>query len=155
MHCLVLISSRFLFSEYFKHERRKHNSIHHSYSSSQLHSNKSPHSYHGNPAAAGGDDSNHSNGHSRHKRSMSWERNVEVLVVTDYLMASYHGNDLQHYVLTLMSIVSTQEIFLNMFVCTVSQRKEKFLLSWNCSLPVSLSTPVNVRDNDYGMTKLK
>ena len=100
MNLTELILWLFIFSEYFKHERRKHNSIHHS---SKSHSNKSPHSYHGNTG-----DRDHSNAaHSRHKRSMSWERNVEVLVVADYQMARYHGNDLQHYVLTLMSIVSS------------------------------------------------
>ena len=44
---------------------------------------------------------------------MSWERNVEVLVVADYLMAGYHGSDLQHYVLTLMSIVSRSRVIVN------------------------------------------
>ena len=42
----------------------------------------------------------------RHKRSVSLERFVEVMVVVDKEMSKYHGDDLQRYVLTLMSIVS-------------------------------------------------
>lgn len=42
----------------------------------------------------------------RHKRSVSEERQVEVLVVTDSVMNAFHGKDLQTYILTLMSIVS-------------------------------------------------
>ena len=47
----------------------------------------------------------------RHKRSVSMERFVEVMVVVDKEMSKYHGDDLQRYVLTLMSIVS--EVLLN------------------------------------------
>ena len=48
----------------------------------------------------------------RSKRSMSWENNVEVMVVADKKMAAYHGKELQHYVLTLMAIVSIRLLFL-------------------------------------------
>jgi len=36
---------------------------------------------------------------------MSKERYVELMVVTDSTMAAYHGENLKHYVLTLLSIV--------------------------------------------------
>ena len=49
----------------------------------------------------------HQDHHSRHKRSISAERHVEVLLVADYKMKQHHHeNDLRHYLLTLMSIVS-------------------------------------------------
>lgn len=42
----------------------------------------------------------------RTKRFLSYPRYVEVMVVADNRMVEYHGANLQHYVLTLMSIVS-------------------------------------------------
>jgi thrombospondin motif-containing protein 9 len=45
--------------------------------------------------------------HRRTKRFLSYPRFVEVMVVADNRMVSYHGANLQHYILTLMSIVST------------------------------------------------
>lgn len=47
--------------------------------------------------------------HRRTKRFLSYPRFVEVMVVADRKMISYHGANLQHYVLTLMSIVSTHK----------------------------------------------
>lgn len=47
--------------------------------------------------------------HRRTKRFLSYPRFVEVTVVADRKMMSYHGANLQHYVLTLMSIVSTHK----------------------------------------------
>lgn len=44
--------------------------------------------------------------HKRTKRFLSYPRYVEVMVVADNKMVEYHGANLQHYVLTLMSIVS-------------------------------------------------
>lgn len=46
--------------------------------------------------------------HKRTKRFLSYPRYVEVMVVADSRMVAYHGANLQHYVLTLMSIVSVQ-----------------------------------------------
>lgn len=46
--------------------------------------------------------------HKRTKRFLSYPRFVEVMVVADSRMVAYHGANLQHYVLTLMSIVSVQ-----------------------------------------------
>ena len=45
--------------------------------------------------------------HRRTKRFLSYPRFVEVMVVADNRMVVYHGANLQHYILTLMSIVST------------------------------------------------
>ncbi|KAM6470860.1 A disintegrin and metalloproteinase with thrombospondin motifs 9 isoform 3-T3 [Liasis olivaceus] len=43
----------------------------------------------------------------RIKRFLSYPRYVEVMVVADNRMAAYHGTNLQHYILTLMSIVAS------------------------------------------------
>ncbi|XP_011434412.3 A disintegrin and metalloproteinase with thrombospondin motifs 9 isoform X1 [Magallana gigas] len=45
--------------------------------------------------------------HHRQKRSTSYKRNVEVMVAADNKMLKYHGNDLERYILTLMSIVAS------------------------------------------------
>lgn len=45
--------------------------------------------------------------HRRAKRFLSYPRFVEVMVVADYKMVEHHRNNLQHYILTLMSIVSS------------------------------------------------
>jgi len=42
----------------------------------------------------------------RRKRSHSRERHVEVLVAVDVEMRRYHGHNLEHYILTLMAIVT-------------------------------------------------
>ncbi|XP_058511803.1 A disintegrin and metalloproteinase with thrombospondin motifs 20 isoform X2 [Ochotona princeps] len=47
-----------------------------------------------------------SQAHSRRKRFLSYPRYVEVMVTADARMARQHGQHLQHYVLTLMSIVA-------------------------------------------------
>lgn len=44
--------------------------------------------------------------HSRKKRFLSYPRYVEVMVTADARMVQHHGRNLEHYVLTLMSIVS-------------------------------------------------
>lgn len=45
--------------------------------------------------------------HSRHKRSDSLERHIEVMVVADHEMEKYHEENLKHYVLTLMAMVTS------------------------------------------------
>nr|XP_006004481.1 PREDICTED: A disintegrin and metalloproteinase with thrombospondin motifs 9 [Latimeria chalumnae] len=45
--------------------------------------------------------------HKRSKRFLSYPRYVEVMVVADNKMVDHHGSNLQHYVLTLMSIVAS------------------------------------------------
>ena len=43
----------------------------------------------------------------RRRRSTSHAHHLEVMVAADAKMAEYHGDQLQQYILTLMSIVST------------------------------------------------
>ncbi len=45
--------------------------------------------------------------HRRTKRFLSYPRFVEVMLVADSKMVEHHGSNLQHYILTLMSIVSS------------------------------------------------
>ncbi|XP_037107672.1 A disintegrin and metalloproteinase with thrombospondin motifs 9 [Syngnathus acus] len=45
--------------------------------------------------------------HKRSKRFLSFPRFVEVMLVADSKMVDHHGGNLQHYILTLMSIVSS------------------------------------------------
>ncbi|KAJ8361216.1 hypothetical protein SKAU_G00177410 [Synaphobranchus kaupii] len=52
-------------------------------------------------------DSGDSGPHRRSKRFLSYPRFVEVMVVADSKMVEHHGSNLQHYILTLMSIVSS------------------------------------------------
>ncbi|XP_076123623.1 A disintegrin and metalloproteinase with thrombospondin motifs 9 [Alosa pseudoharengus] len=52
-------------------------------------------------------DSSDSGPHRRSKRFLSYPRFVEVMVVADSKMVEHHGSNLQHYILTLMSIVSS------------------------------------------------
>ncbi|XP_036386252.1 A disintegrin and metalloproteinase with thrombospondin motifs 9 [Megalops cyprinoides] len=52
-------------------------------------------------------DSSDSVPHRRSKRFLSYPRFVEVMVVADSKMVEHHGSNLQHYILTLMSIVSS------------------------------------------------
>uniref|UniRef100_A0A3B5RBG7 ADAM metallopeptidase with thrombospondin type 1 motif, 9 n=1 Tax=Xiphophorus maculatus TaxID=8083 RepID=A0A3B5RBG7_XIPMA len=60
---------------------------------------------------AGNRPSNDSGGdsgpHRRSKRFLSYPRFVEVMLVADSKMVEHHGSNLQHYILTLMSIVSS------------------------------------------------
>jgi hypothetical protein len=46
------------------------------------------------------------NDSKRIKRSYSHERHIEIMVVADSKMAYYHGDNLRHYILTLMATVS-------------------------------------------------
>ncbi|MBN3308697.1 ATS9 metalloproteinase, partial [Amia calva] len=54
-----------------------------------------------------GNDTTVSGPHRRSKRFLSYPRFVEVMVVADSKMVEHHGNNLQHYILTLMSIVAS------------------------------------------------
>lgn len=62
-------------------------------------------------SSAGARPSNDSSGdsgpHRRSKRFLSYPRFVEVMLVADSKMVEHHGSNLQHYILTLMSIVSS------------------------------------------------
>lgn len=53
------------------------------------------------------DSSGDSGPHRRSKRFLSYPRFVEAMLVADSKMVEHHGSNLQHYILTLMSIVSS------------------------------------------------
>ncbi|MEQ2213177.1 hypothetical protein XENOCAPTIV_010790, partial [Xenoophorus captivus] len=53
------------------------------------------------------DSSGDSGPHRRSKRFLSYPRFVEVMLVADSKMVEHHSSNLQHYILTLMSIVSS------------------------------------------------
>lgn len=57
-------------------------------------------------APSNGSGSGDSGAHRRSKRFLSYPRFVEVMLVADSKMVEHHGSNLQHYILTLMSIVS-------------------------------------------------
>ncbi|XP_058855652.1 A disintegrin and metalloproteinase with thrombospondin motifs 9-like [Acipenser ruthenus] len=54
-----------------------------------------------------GNDTSQYGPHRRAKRFLSYPRFVEVMVVADSKMVEHHGNNLQHYILTLMSVVAS------------------------------------------------
>uniref|UniRef100_A0A3B3BUW3 ADAM metallopeptidase with thrombospondin type 1 motif 20 n=1 Tax=Oryzias melastigma TaxID=30732 RepID=A0A3B3BUW3_ORYME len=62
----------------------------------------------------------------RRKRFLSYPRYVELMVTADAKMARHHGRNLEHYILTIMSVVS-KVMFLNtirilsLYVCFHSQ----------------------------------
>ncbi|KAI9551632.1 hypothetical protein GHT06_021967 [Daphnia sinensis] len=60
----------------------------------------------GTPTANSPDEEDVAGRRRRRRRSVSQERFVEILVVADGKMVSYHGDNLVHYILTLMSVVS-------------------------------------------------
>lgn len=60
--------------------------------------------------------------HSRSKRYISYPRNVEVMVAVDHEMKTAHNYNLQHYILTLMAIVSIVLVYYN-YGCSFSPYK--------------------------------
>lgn len=70
------------------------------------------------PSTRRADSSAKSGAKKRQKRSpgVSRKHRVETLVVADSYMFDYHGSDIQHYVLTLMSIVSIVSCHLSWLV---------------------------------------
>jgi len=73
------------------------------------------------------------NSHSRKKRFLSYPRYVEVMVTADTKMVRHHGQNLQHYILTLMSIVSKLQ-FINIsnfsYFCSVDVLFCNFPVFW-------------------------
>lgn len=51
--------------------------------------------------------STHSRSPRRRKRFLSYPRYVELMVTADAKMVRHHGRNLEHYILTIMSVVST------------------------------------------------
>uniref|UniRef100_A0AAV2M8U5 Peptidase M12B domain-containing protein n=1 Tax=Knipowitschia caucasica TaxID=637954 RepID=A0AAV2M8U5_KNICA len=66
-----------------------------------------PESSNSSSSRASNDSSADSGPHRRSKRFLSYPRFVEVMLVADSKMVEHHGSNLQHYILTLMSIVSS------------------------------------------------
>uniref|UniRef100_A0AAQ5Y3E9 ADAM metallopeptidase with thrombospondin type 1 motif 20 n=1 Tax=Amphiprion ocellaris TaxID=80972 RepID=A0AAQ5Y3E9_AMPOC len=50
--------------------------------------------------------STHSRSPRRHKRFLSYPRYVELMVTADAKMVRHHGRNLEHYILTIMSVVT-------------------------------------------------
>ncbi|KAM4588255.1 A disintegrin and metalloproteinase with thrombospondin motifs 9 isoform 1-T1 [Odontesthes bonariensis] len=76
--------------------------------SASLASNALLRSEHGSASTRPSNDSSGDSGpHRRSKRFLSYPRFVEVMLVADSKMVEHHGSNLQHYILTLMSIVSS------------------------------------------------
>ena len=48
----------------------------------------------------------------RHKRFLSYPRYVELMVTADAKMTRHHGRNLEHYILTIMSVVSKVKIII-------------------------------------------
>lgn len=61
-------------------------------------------------------------GAARSKRSYSYDRHIEIMVVADPKMAKYHGDNLHHYVLTLMATVSSEVLDFTMRESSVALR---------------------------------
>lgn len=48
---------------------------------------------------------------SRQKRFLSYPRYVELMLTADVKMVHHHGHNLEHYILTIMSVVSKMLFF--------------------------------------------
>lgn len=55
----------------------------------------------------------------RRKRFLSYPRYVELMVTADAKMTRHHGRNLEHYILTIMSVVS-KILFLKIFPLSLS-----------------------------------
>uniref|UniRef100_A0A8C5BKQ3 ADAM metallopeptidase with thrombospondin type 1 motif 9 n=1 Tax=Gadus morhua TaxID=8049 RepID=A0A8C5BKQ3_GADMO len=100
-------------------EKREGEEPTHTHSHANTHTHTQPHIHarthrnrHNSPAGRGAsrasnDSSGDSGPHRRSKRFLSYPRFVEVMLVADSKMVEHHGSNLQHYILTLMSIVSS------------------------------------------------
>ena len=76
---------------------------------------------HSSPAPQ--NDSEQSNSTHRQRRSVSSERFVETLVVADKMMVGYHGRkDIEHYILSVMNIVSLILLFGHVVVVFFTSR---------------------------------
>lgn len=63
----------------------------------------------------------------RRKRFLSYPRYVELMVTADAKMVRHHGRNLEHYILTIMSVVS-KIMFLKIIFC-VDVEDLKFVFS--------------------------
>lgn len=70
----------------------------------------------------------------RRKRFLSYPRYVELMVTADAKMARHHGRNLEHYILTIMSVVS-KNVSQNYYVKSSRLSWERGLfagLLWGC-----------------------
>lgn len=58
----------------------------------------------------------HSGAPRRRKRFLSYPRYVELMVTADAKMVRHHGRNLEHYILTIMSVVSKKIMFLKIII---------------------------------------
>ena len=75
--------------------------------------------------------------HSRKKRFLSYPRYVEVMVTADAKMVHHHGQNLQHYVLTLISIVSKLKSFIFPEMFGIIFFSHLIFLKFSQTLPVN------------------
>lgn len=62
----------------------------------------------------GSEGGTHGKATRRRKRFLSYPRYVELMVTADAKMTRHHGRNLEHYILTIMSVVS-KILFLKLF----------------------------------------
>lgn len=73
----------------------------------------------------------------RRKRFLSYPRYVELMVTADAKMVRHHGRNLEHYILTIMSVVSKIMFLKNLYFC-LSVEDFKMLFSIIRCFSVSL-----------------
>lgn len=71
----------------------------------------------------------------RQKRFLSYPRYVELMVTADAKMTRHHGPNLEHYILTIMSVVS-KITFLNTFNLLIISHGSVFLCAKACKLHI-------------------
>lgn len=71
----------------------------------------------------------------RQKRFLSYPRYVELMVTADAKMTRHHGPNLEHYILTIMSVVS-KIMFLNTFNLVILCHCCVFLCTKACRLHI-------------------
>lgn len=71
----------------------------------------------------------------RQKRFLSYPRYVELMVTADAKMTRHHGPNLEHYILTIMSVVS-KITFLNTFNLLIISHGCVFLCAKACKLHI-------------------
>lgn len=97
-----------------------------------------------------------SNPHSRKKRFLSYPRYVEVMVTADTKMVHHHGQNLQHYVLTLMSIVSKFLITGNFnYFCSVVFFSATFLSIGLIKFCIIKRVYININKKDVSKFKIR
>lgn len=88
-------------------------------------------------------DSNSTSAHPkpsrRHKRFLSYPRYVELMVTADAKMVRHHGRNLEHYILTIMSVVS-KIMFLKTFFIFLNGEPNIYVMNDTLAIRVSDGT---------------